>query len=79
MSHVTYHVVAHDGGWVCHANDVFSETFATREQARAAAARAAREQRVVGEDIEILYEDEAGNWRREFAGARDRPVTDVEG
>ena len=41
MSHVTYTVVEHDGGWAYKVGDVFSETFATREAAHAAAARAA--------------------------------------
>ncbi len=48
MSHVTYAVVEHDGGWAYKVGDVYSETFATREAAHAAAARAAREQRVPG-------------------------------
>ncbi len=79
MSHITYHVIPHDGGWAYKAGDAISETFASRDQARAAAELAAREQRVSGEDMEILYEDAAGNWRREFAAARDRPATEVEG
>ena len=45
MSHVTYTVVEHDGGWAYKVGDVFSETFASREAAHAAAARAAQEQR----------------------------------
>jgi len=77
VSHITYHIVPHDGGWAYKAEDVFSETFATREQARAAAELAAREQRVAGEAMEILYEDEKGEWRREFTSGRDRPETDV--
>ena len=48
MSHVTYAVVEHDGGWAYKVGDVYSETFATREAAHAAAARAAREQRAPG-------------------------------
>ena len=45
MSHVTYAVVEHDGGQAYKVGDVYSETFATREAAHAAATRAAREQR----------------------------------
>jgi hypothetical protein len=45
MSHVTYTVVEHDGGWAYKVGDVFSETFPTRETAHAAAERAAQEQR----------------------------------
>ena len=48
MSHVTYTVVEHDGGWAYKVGDVFSETFPTHEAAHAAAARAAQEQRAPG-------------------------------
>ena len=48
MSHVTYKVVEHDGGWAYKVGDVFSETFPTHEAAHAAAARAAQEQRAPG-------------------------------
>ena len=37
MSHVTYTVVEHDGGWAYKVGDVFSETFPTHEAAHAAA------------------------------------------
>jgi Uncharacterized protein conserved in bacteria (DUF2188) len=77
MSHVTYQVVEHDGGWAYKLGDVFSETFPTRERAHAAAERVAREQKVVGESTDIEYEDSAGNWRDEFAAGRDRPDTEV--
>lgn len=43
MSHVTYTVVEHDGGWAYKVGDVFSETFPTREAAHAAAEQAAQE------------------------------------
>ena len=49
MSHVTYTVVEHDGGWAYKVGDVFSETFPTRKEAHAAAERAAQEQRTPGE------------------------------
>ena len=57
MSHVIYTVVEHDGGWAYKVGDVFSETFATRKAAHAAAERAAEEQRVPGETSAIEYED----------------------
>ncbi len=31
MSHVTYTVVEHDGGWAYKLGDVFSETFASKD------------------------------------------------
>ena len=43
------------------------------------AERAAGEQRVAGEDVGIVYEDDKGRWRGEVASGRDRPDTDVEG
>src|SRR5665213_3270994 len=57
MSHVTYTVVEHDGGWAYKVGDVFSETFTTREAAHAGAARAAQEQRAPGQGGPIEYED----------------------
>ena len=78
MPHVTYHVVEHDGGWAYRVGDVFSETFANHAEARAAAERAAQEQRVAGETTDIAYEDLQGRWRTETAKGGDRPDTDVE-
>ena len=45
MSHTTYEVIQHDGGWAYKMGSTISETFATHELAHAAAARAAGEQR----------------------------------
>jgi hypothetical protein len=53
MSHVVYKVVAHDGGWAYQSSGSLSETFPSREAARHAARRAAREQRVPGQTEEI--------------------------
>ncbi len=77
MSHVVYKVVQHDGAWAYKVGDVFSETFATREIAHAAASRAAREQTIPGESVAIEFEDTAGNWHDEYAGGSDRPDTEV--
>ena len=77
MSHVTYKVVEHDGGWAYKVGGVFSETFASRELAHAAASRAAREQRTPGESAAIEYEDSAGNLHDEFAKGSDRPDAEV--
>jgi hypothetical protein len=78
MAHVTYHIVRHDDGWAYKVNDVFSESFPTHEAARAAARRAAAEQRVPGSTESIEWEDENGKWHRETARGGDRPDTDVE-
>jgi hypothetical protein len=79
MPHVTYRIVEHDGGWAYKVGDVFSETFAGKDLARAAAQRAAREQETPGDTVSIEYEDSSGNWRDETARGGDRPETDVEG
>ena len=74
MSHVTYTVVEHDGGWAYKVGDVFSETFATRELAHRAAALAALEQQTPGQGGPIEYEDRAGRWHEELAAGNDRPA-----
>ncbi len=78
MSHVTYRIVEHDGGWAYKSGDTFSETFATHEEAKAAAVRVAREQRVPDEASVIEYADASGKWITERADGHDRPETDVE-
>jgi hypothetical protein len=79
MTHVIYRIVEHDGGWAYRVGDVFSETFRTHDAARAAAQRAAREQRAPDETAAISWEDEQGRWREELAEGHDRPDTEVEG
>jgi hypothetical protein len=80
MSSVHYEIVEHDGGWAYRAGGTYSETFPTHDAARAAAERAAGEQRAP-EDSErgISFEDEAGVWKDELAEGHDRPATDVKG
>ena len=77
MTHVTYRIVRHDDGGAYTAGDVFSEPFRTPAAARAAATRAAQEQRVPGQTHVIEYEDEKGQWHTETAAGSDRPDTDV--
>ena len=77
MSHVTYEVVQHDGGWAYKADGVFSEPYPTHAAALAAAKTAAEEQRVPGHTEVIEYEDEKGKWHTENAPGSDRPETDV--
>lgn len=79
MTKVTYHIVPHDGGWAYKVDESFSETFATHDEARQAAQRAAQEQRAPGETTAISWEDDKGKWHEELSGGRDRPETDVEG
>lgn len=77
MAHVTYRVVAHDGGWAYRLEGTFSEPFPTRAQAVRAAHRAAAEQRVPGDTAVIQYEDAQGTWRTEVSESGDRPEADV--
>jgi Uncharacterized protein conserved in bacteria (DUF2188) len=78
MSHVTYKIVQHDGGWAYTVDGVFSEPFTTRAAALAAARRAAAEQRVPGRTEAIEYETADGKWHTETAAGGDRPETNVE-
>jgi hypothetical protein len=79
MTQVIYRIVEHDGGWAYQVDGVFSETFRTHDAAKAAAKRAAGEQRISGEERGILYEDANGQWHEEISAGDDRPATDVEG
>ena len=79
MAHVTYRIVEHDGGWAYKSGGTYSETFATHDDAKAAAVRAAREQKVPDENAAIEYETVDGRWVTEDADGHDRPITDVEG
>lgn len=78
MSHITYKIVQHDGGWAYKVGDVFSESYLSRTEAHAAADKAAREQHTPGETTSIEFEDPPGHWHQEIAPGNDRPETDVE-
>ncbi len=79
MAKLAYEVVEHDGGWAYRADGVYSETFRSHDAARAAAERAAREQRLSGDDAAISYEEADGTWREELVHGEDRPETEVQG
>jgi hypothetical protein len=79
MSKIIYQIVQHDGGWAYRVDETFSETFASHDQARAAAERAAREQSLPGEFTVISYEDKRGHWHRESSVGNDRPDPEVKG
>jgi len=79
MVQITYRIVEHDGGWAYRLGDTFSETYPDHDSARAAAAAAAREQKVPDEDSLIEYADASGRWVTERADGHDRPETEVEG
>ena len=77
MTDINYRIVPHDGGWAYKLDDVFSETYPTREHAAAAARIVAAEQQMAGETVNILYQDKDGRWRSELADGDDRPTTHV--
>jgi hypothetical protein len=79
MTHVTYKILEHDGGWAYTVDGVFSEPFPNRTAALAAARRVAAEQRVPGRTEAIEYETADVRWHSETAAGNDRPETDVEG
>jgi len=78
MTRIVYEVVEHDEGWAYKVGDVYSETFATHDEALAAAQNAASEQELEGNTETIEYQDPAGNWREEVASGSDRPIAAVE-
>jgi hypothetical protein len=78
MTHITYQIVQHDGGWAYKVDGVYSEPFATHEDALAAAQFAAAEQRKPGHTEAIEWEDASGKWHAETSSGSDRPETDVE-
>src|ERR1700712_3963348 len=67
MVRIHYKIVQHDGGWAYKLDDVFSEPFATHDQALAAARRVAVEQSVPDDTHEIQYQDADGVWHTEIA------------
>ena len=77
MAKVRYEIVQHDGGWAYKMQGVFSEPFATHEEALSAAERVASEQQAPGETSPIEYEDAKGKWHEEVAPGNDRPSTEV--
>ena len=79
MSHVTYKIIQHDGGWAYAADGTYSETFPNHDAALKAARRAAGEQRISGDTAGISYETSDGRWHEELSEGDDRPDTDVTG
>lgn len=78
MTKITYEIVEHDEGWAYKLDDVFSDTYETREQAEAAAEDAAERQQRAGADETIQYQDADGTWQVENASGSDRPDVDVD-
>lgn len=77
VTHVTYEIVEHDGGWAYKVGDVFSETFASHDEARKAAEDAAAEQQLAGRTEGIEFQSQDGSWHQELSEGRDRPETEV--
>lgn len=79
MGTIHYEVVEHEDGWTYKVGDVFSERYASHDEARVAAERAAAEQMLPGATEDIEYQDEVGDWHEEISLGKDRPETDVTG
>lgn len=77
MPKISYTIVEHDGGWAYKLGDVFSESFATHNQALRAARLVALEQQVGDEPAEISYQDENGVWKYEHSDGGDRPEVEI--
>jgi len=77
VTEIHYKIVEHDGGWTYKLGDVFAETFATHDDAMAAARVVAAEQQLGGETVPISWEDANGVWHEEVSQGDDRPIADV--
>jgi len=75
----TYRIVEHAGGLDYNGGATDSETRPAHDDAKAAAVRASRAQRVADQTSMIEYADSTGAWVTERADGHDRPETDVEG
>lgn len=78
MTEIHYKIVEHDGGWTYKLGDVFADTYATHDDALAAARAVATEQQLSGETVPISWQDADGKWHEEVAQGDDRPIVDVE-
>jgi hypothetical protein len=79
LSKVVYKIVEHGGGWAYQVEGTYSETFPSRDAARAAALIAANEQAQPGNDVGIRFEDASGHWHEELSDGDDRPEPTIEG
>ncbi|MBC2774266.1 DUF2188 domain-containing protein [Rhizobium sp. AQ_MP] len=77
MVKITYEIVPHDGGWAYRLGGVYSEAFATHDQALEAARIVMEEQQVGDEPVTISYQDESGRWREEYSDGGDRPEVEI--
>lgn len=78
MSRIRYEVVPHNDGYAYRLGDVYSETFATHDEALEAAEAAAQRQEMAGDDETIQYQDRDGGWHAERTSGDDRPEVEVE-
>jgi hypothetical protein len=77
MVKIIYEIVPHDGGWAYRLGSVYSEAFATHDQAMEAVRIVVAEQQVGDEPVTISYQDETGRWREEYSDGGDRPEIEV--
>jgi hypothetical protein len=77
MTHVTYEIIEHDGGWAFKLAGTISQTYRSHDAALAAAKRVAAEQKLPDETTPISWEDETGRWHDEIARGDDRPEVEI--
>jgi hypothetical protein len=77
MTKLPYHVSEDDGGDGHRLGDVWSETFADRDDALSAAKSAAERPHLEGRDAEISYQLPEGRWQSEHVDGGDRPDRDA--
>lgn len=77
MVKIVYEIVPHDGGWAYRLGTVYSESFATHDQALEAVRIVVAEQQVGDEPVTISFQDESGRWLEEYSDGGDRPEIEV--
>jgi len=79
LSHVSYIIIEHDGGWAYRVGGHHFRDVPYPRGAHKAAVAAAAEQRAPGETTSIEYETPDSQWREERARGDDRPEYRREG
>ena len=63
--------------WAYRLGTVYSESFATHDQALEAVRIVVAEQQVGDEPVTISFQDESGRWLEEYSDGGDRPEIEV--
>jgi hypothetical protein len=79
MSHVTYQIVEHDGGWAYKVGDCLLRVLCVQGVGADSRPESGSGTNGPGDDEAIEYEDKVGKWHDEDAKGSDRPDTEVRG